>query len=126
MIGRGTFAGALFAVLVVLVLSCGAKRATPPASFNPAYVAGEAFIDTSKYAMQVSFRGCSCDTAKAIQNLRNQIASVFQGKEFRNTIASARIVLFDTNNAIHEVYSLEPDAVVLPASVEKLFTSSST
>jgi D-alanyl-D-alanine carboxypeptidase/D-alanyl-D-alanine-endopeptidase (penicillin-binding protein 4) len=126
MIGRATFLASLFAMLLLVVLSCGAKKAHVPGA-HADYVGNiEHYTDTSQYAMHVTFKGCSCDTAKAIANLRNQIASVFQGKEFRNVLASARIVLFDTNNSVHDVFDLDPNASILPASTEKLFTSSST
>src|ERR1041385_1801098 len=126
MTGRATFLASLFSMLLLVVLSCGAKKAHVPGT-HADYVGNiEHYTDTSQYAMHVTFKGCSCDTAKAIANLRKQIATVFQGREFRNVVASCRVVLFDTSNAVHDVFSLEPNASILPASVEKLFTSSST
>src|ERR1043165_10098578 len=98
MIARATFAASLLTMLLLVILSCGAKKAHMPASHSE-YVSGiQPYTDTSQYAMHVTFKGCSCDTAEAIANLRNQIATVFQGREFRNVVASCRVVLFDTRD----------------------------
>ncbi len=117
-----------FAVLVVfLILSCGAKRperieASVPGS-KTLWKENEHYADTSAYPMHVTYKGWSGDTARALNNLRQQVASIL---ERGSGITSAKIVFFEPNDAVHDVYALDPDASVLPASTEKLFTSSTT
>ena len=84
------------------------------------------YVDTSTYPMHPSFKGWHGDTARAMNALRSELDEIFAGREFRNTIASTKIVFFDTNNYVHDVYARNPSESILPASVEKLFTSSST
>jgi D-alanyl-D-alanine carboxypeptidase/D-alanyl-D-alanine-endopeptidase (penicillin-binding protein 4) len=84
------------------------------------------FVDTSAHPMRVSFNGWSGDTAGSLNNLRAQLSDILDGREMRHTTVSVKIVFFDTNDAVHNIYSLHPGENVLPASTEKLFTSSST
>ncbi|MFI5202791.1 MAG: D-alanyl-D-alanine carboxypeptidase/D-alanyl-D-alanine-endopeptidase, partial [Candidatus Kapaibacterium sp.] len=59
-----------------------------------------------------------------LNNLRVQIDDILSTRG--RTAISAKIVFFEPNDSVHPVYSLNPDESVLPASTEKLFTSSST
>ncbi len=76
--------------------------------------------------MNPNFTGWTGDTARALNALRHQIYDILNGREMYRITASAKIVLFEPNDSLHEIYSLNPNANVLPASTEKLFTSSST
>jgi D-alanyl-D-alanine carboxypeptidase/D-alanyl-D-alanine-endopeptidase (penicillin-binding protein 4) len=117
-----------FAVLLLFtLLSCGAKRAGGPGdSGEKPSISNEHFVDTSTFAMHPHYNGWTGDTARALNNLRQQIEQVLSGREFRNVLASTRIVFFEPNNALHDIYSMNASESVLPASTEKLFTSSST
>ena len=113
-------------LLLFCLLSCGAKRAGTPANDGEKGIAADHFVDTSAYPMHPNFKGWSGDTGRALNNLRSQLDQILSGKEFRNVLTSTRIVLFDPNDVLHDVYALNASQSVLPASTEKLFTSSST
>lgn len=116
-------------LVVVLVLSCGARKAGSPLEhiFKAAFDSRvEKYVDTSLYPMHVTYKGCACDSVKALGNLRSEIQGILDGPEFRRTEATAKIVLFDPSDKPHVLFELNPNASILPASVEKLFTSSST
>lgn len=87
--------------------------------------ATSSYVDTSAYAMHVTYNGTTLDTAKALNNLRTVLQETL-APAVRGGIVSTKIVLFEPNNQLHPIYALNPYASVLPASVEKLFTSSST
>jgi D-alanyl-D-alanine carboxypeptidase/D-alanyl-D-alanine-endopeptidase (penicillin-binding protein 4) len=113
-----------FAILVVFcILSCGARTHSP--SEKTQHVPGEHYVDTSAFPMHPTFKGWTGDTARALNNLRDQLSTILEADAKRGTV-SAKIIFFEPNDAIHDVYGLNPDASVLPASVEKMFTSSST
>ncbi len=76
--------------------------------------------------MRVTFKGSTADTARALSNLRAELADILSGREFRKTVTSVKIVFFEPNDSLHDVFALDPNAIILPASTEKLFTSSST
>jgi D-alanyl-D-alanine carboxypeptidase/D-alanyl-D-alanine-endopeptidase (penicillin-binding protein 4) len=111
-------------LLLFTLLSCGAKSG--PESMSKKFVASDHYVDTSLYPMHPSFKGWSGDTGRALNNLRGQIEQILSGREFRNVVTSTKIILFDPNDVVHNVYSLNANESVLPASTEKLFTSSST
>ncbi len=112
-------------LLALFVLSCGARKAGEPAMATERHSTSfEHYVDTSAYPMHPTFKGWSGDTAKALNNLRQQIDDIL-GDNGRG-VTSAKIIFFEPNNTVHDIFSLNPDASVLPASVEKLFTSSST
>jgi serine-type D-Ala-D-Ala carboxypeptidase/endopeptidase (penicillin-binding protein 4) len=117
-----------FAILLLFtLLSCGAKRAGSPGSSDekPA-LSNEHYVDTSAFAMHPHFNGWTGDTTRALNNLRQQLGQIFSGREFHNVLTSTRIVFFEPNNAVHDIYAMNANESVLPASTEKLFTSSST
>ena len=76
--------------------------------------------------MHPDFKGWNGDTAHALSELRAQISDIFDSREIEHANVSTKIVLFDANDSLHTIFSLNPDLAVLPASTEKLFTSSST
>src|ERR1035441_9445093 len=112
-----------FACLAVLILlSFGAVGAISLCEDNPN--AKTAFVDTSAYPMHPNFRGWTGDTSRALNNLRSELSEILSNG--KRGITTAKIVFFDTGSNVHEIYSINPNASVLPASTEKLFTSSST
>jgi len=82
------------------------------------------YTDTSAYPMHPSFQGWSGDTGRALNNLRAQIDDLL-GNSSRTSV-SAKIVFFEPNDSVHNIYALNSDQSVMPASNEKLFTSSAT
>lgn len=117
---------ALASVTLLVVLSLGANSYYGMPSKRIATDDSLRFVDTSIHAMQVNFKGWNGDTAHALAELRAQIADIFDSREIKHAEVSAKIVLFDANDSLHNIFSYNPDANVLPASTEKLFTSSST
>jgi len=117
--------GAIASLALLVVLSIGANNFFTPSKrlvFNDSI----RFVDTSIHAMHPDFKGWNGDTARALSALREQIADIFDSKEIRRATVSAKIVLFEPNDSLRTIFSYHPDADVLPASTEKLFTSSST
>lgn len=110
-------------LLVFAALSYGALNALGSAGNRFGTIG---FADTSAYPMRVTYQGTTADTARALKNLRAEIADIFAGREFRKAVTSVKIVFFEPNDSLHNVFAVGADASVLPASVEKLFTSSST
>src|SRR5262249_37183816 len=118
-------------LVIVVVLSCGARKTAPPEPEEIAMMihpqnGGTPYVDTSVHAMKVWYHGWTGDTAKALNNLRAQIAGILGGREMNRADVSAKVVFFEPNDSLHDIYSLDPSASVLPASTEKMFTSSST
>ena len=118
----------IVAAVLFIVLS-GARRAneydiTRDIRGNLESPARWDYTDTSAYPMHPDFHGWSGDTARALHNLRSQLADILNNGTRANV--SAKIIFFDTNDSVHPIYALNPDASVLPASIEKLFTSSTT
>jgi D-alanyl-D-alanine carboxypeptidase/D-alanyl-D-alanine-endopeptidase (penicillin-binding protein 4) len=113
--------------LTFILLSCGAKKHTPGSlAYGDNPVFKENFTDTSQYAMHPSFNGWTGDTARALNNLRDQIETILSGSAFRNVTATTKVIFFEPDSSVHPIYARDPDVQVLPASVEKMFTSSST
>lgn len=110
---------------LLCLISCGAKRHAPgPGGTDPVF--SETFTDTSQYAMNPSYKGWTGDTARALNNLRQQIESLIATGASRNVVTTAKVIFFEPDNAVHPIYARDADLQVLPASVEKVFTSSST
>lgn len=84
------------------------------------------YVDTSYFAKRIVFQGYNGDTATALNRLRDEIDLLLSGKEMKNVKASVKISFYNPDNSPHNIYSLNPSISVLPASVEKLFTSSAT
>jgi D-alanyl-D-alanine carboxypeptidase/D-alanyl-D-alanine-endopeptidase (penicillin-binding protein 4) len=122
----GSRYSALAFYLVLILVSCGAKRHSPAQGGSDDPVFKENFVDTSQFAMNPTFHGWTGDTARALNNLRDQLSKILSGSQFRNATTAAKIVLFEPDNGVHPVFAVDADLPVLPASVEKLFTSSST
>jgi len=90
----------------------------PPSSYT--------VTDTTIYPMHVTFTGWKGDTATALNNLRNQLNDLLSGRAFSRATTSVKVVFFEPNDSIHPIYSRNASVWLPPASVEKLFTSSST
>ena len=117
--------GALASVLLLVVLTVGANRfisSSKTVQMNDSLH----YVDTSAHPMQIGFKGWTGDTAHALNELRAQLAEIFDGREMKHISVSSKIVLFDSNDALHDIYDINPNASVWPASTEKMFTSSST
>ena len=82
--------------------------------------------DTNMYPMHVTFTGWTGDTATALNNLRAQLDAIVSGRAYDRATTSVRVVLFEPNGSLHNIYAKNANLSVLPASTEKLFTSSST
>ena len=117
--------GALASVLLLVVLTVGANRFIA-SSKSVAVNDSLHFVDTSAHPMHPDFKGWNGDTAHSLNELRSQISEIFSSREMKHAEVSAKIVLFDPNDSLHTIFSLNPNVAVLPASTEKMFTSSST
>ncbi len=117
--------GTLASVLLLVVLTVGANRFIA-SSKSVAVNDTLHFVDTSAHPMQVSFKGYHGDTAYALNELRAQISDIFNGREMKHASVSTKIVFFEPNDSLHNIYAYNSNANVLPASTEKMFTSSST
>ncbi len=82
--------------------------------------------DSNMYPMQVTFKGWTGDTMTALNNLRSQLNSIISGRAFDRTTTSIRVVFFNPDGSLHNIYAKNAALNVLPASTEKMFTSSST
>jgi len=76
--------------------------------------------------MHVSYKGTTYDTAEALNNLRAELSRLLSAPSLKGVTVSSKVVLFEPNNELHPVYAVNPTLSVLPASIEKMFTSSST
>ena len=83
-------------------------------------------LSTQLYPIRPHFLGYQGDTALGLNALRAQIDRLLAGTESRGMTTSVKIVFFEPNDQIHPIFARNPGASVLPASVEKMFTSSST
>ncbi len=74
----------------------------------------------------INFKGYSGDTAIALNGLRRELADILPNTKYRRMTPSCKIVFYEPDNVLHPIYSVNPTQPVLPASVEKLFTTSAT
>jgi serine-type D-Ala-D-Ala carboxypeptidase/endopeptidase (penicillin-binding protein 4) len=105
---------------------CDVPRGEGQSRTNADREAAKQYVDTSYFAKRITFTGFQGDTATALNNLREELDLLLSGKEMRNVNASVKIAFYNPDNTPHYIYSLNPGLSVLPASVEKLFTSSAT
>jgi serine-type D-Ala-D-Ala carboxypeptidase/endopeptidase (penicillin-binding protein 4) len=116
----------LSTLTIVASSGCDVPKGEGQSRANAEREAGAAYVDTSYFAKRITFTGYTGDTATALNNLREELDLLLSGKEMRNVNASVKIRFLGPDNTGHDVYSLNPTLSVLPASVEKLFTSSAT
>lgn len=80
--------------------------------------------DTLRTPLAVTYRGYAGDTVSAVQGLRSELASILPATYYKRMTPSAKIVLFNPDNTLQTLHEVNPYAPVLPASVEKMFTTS--
>lgn len=116
----------LSAVTVLASSGCDVPKGESQSRANAEREARAQYIDTSYFAKRITFTGFSGDTATALNNLRDELDLLLSAKSLRNVNTSVKIAFYHPDNTPHVVYSMNPDLSVLPASIEKLFTSSAT
>ncbi|MEO6940293.1 MAG: D-alanyl-D-alanine carboxypeptidase/D-alanyl-D-alanine-endopeptidase [Candidatus Kapaibacterium sp.] len=122
------------AMLTIVPLTMSASAFTlPPGVAHPAVALETAIarppqdtIATQLYAIHPHFLGYQGDTALGLNALRAQIDRLLAGTETRGMTTSVKVVFFEPNDQIHPIFARNAGVSVLPASVEKMFTSSST
>jgi D-alanyl-D-alanine carboxypeptidase/D-alanyl-D-alanine-endopeptidase (penicillin-binding protein 4) len=120
-------ASVLLCTLAIVASSgCDVPKGEGQSRANAERDAAKQYVDTSYFAKRVTFTGYQGDTGTALNNLREELDLLLSGKELKNVNASVKIRFLGPDNTGHDVYSLNPTLSVLPASVEKLFTSSAT
>lgn len=80
--------------------------------------------DSNNSPLKITFTGYSGDTAAALNGLRKEIADLLPPTRYKKMFPSCKVMLINpdsTSTHIHEVNASHP---ILPASVEKLFTTS--
>jgi len=82
--------------------------------------------DSLHTPLNINFTGFSGDTAIALNGLRSEIAAILPNTKYRKMAPSCKVVFFEPDNSLHLIYEVNPSIPVLPASVEKLFTTSAT
>lgn len=83
-------------------------------------------FDSIHTPLNVNFTGCNCDTAVALNGLRAELASILPATKYKRMTPACKVVFFEPDDRIHPVYAVNPDLPVMPASVQKLFTTSTT
>ena len=82
--------------------------------------------DSTRSPYTINFTGFSGDTASALGGLRSELAEILPNTKYRRMSPSCKVVFYEPDNALHPIYAVNPSLPVLPASVEKLFTTSAT
>ncbi|MEP7234955.1 MAG: D-alanyl-D-alanine carboxypeptidase, partial [Ignavibacteriota bacterium] len=83
-------------------------------------------LDSTHSPYNIYFSGFAGDTAAALSGLRSEIAAILPNTKYKRMTPSCKIVFYEPDNTLHNIYALSPNVPVLPASVEKLFTTSAT
>ncbi|HYM19913.1 MAG TPA: D-alanyl-D-alanine carboxypeptidase/D-alanyl-D-alanine-endopeptidase [Candidatus Kapabacteria bacterium] len=102
---------------LVLILIFGASLVASAQSLIP---------DSVRTPLNITFTGYRGDTSYALGGLRSELASILPATRYRRMTPSCKVVLFEPDNSIHPIYAVNQDMAVMPASVEKLFTTSTT
>lgn len=79
--------------------------------------------DTLRTPLAITYQGFDGDTASAVQGLRSELAAILPATAFKRMTPSAKIVLFNPDNSVQTLHEVNPYIPVLPASVEKMFTT---
>jgi D-alanyl-D-alanine carboxypeptidase/D-alanyl-D-alanine-endopeptidase (penicillin-binding protein 4) len=82
--------------------------------------------DSVRTILPITFQGFPGDTATALNGLRSELHDILPDTKYKQMSPTTKIILYEPDNAMHPVYAVNPLAPVLPASVEKLFTTSAT
>jgi D-alanyl-D-alanine carboxypeptidase/D-alanyl-D-alanine-endopeptidase (penicillin-binding protein 4) len=83
-------------------------------------------LDSIHTPLNISYTGCNCDTAAALNGLRSELAAILPATSYKRMTPSCKVVFYEPDNTLHPIYAVNPALPVMPASVEKLFTTSST
>ena len=80
--------------------------------------------NTNKSPLSVTFSGFDGDTATALNGLRQEIDALLPATLYKHMTPSCKILLFAPDNSLIPIHEVNPTLSVFPASVEKLFTTS--
>jgi serine-type D-Ala-D-Ala carboxypeptidase/endopeptidase (penicillin-binding protein 4) len=80
--------------------------------------------DTLRTPLAVSYQGYDGDTASAVAGLKAELAAIMPATYYKRMSPSAKIVLFNPDNSVQTLHEVNPFSPVWPASVEKMFTTS--
>jgi len=83
-------------------------------------------LDSTRNPYTITFSGFSGDTSIALGGLRKELAEILPDTKYRRMSPSCKVVFYEPDNSLHPIYAVNPALPVLPASVEKLFTTSAT
>lgn len=83
-------------------------------------------FDSIHTPLNVNFNGFHGDTAAALNGLRSELASILPATKYKRMTPACKVVFFEPDDRIHPVYGVNEDLPVMPASVQKLFTTSTT
>ncbi|MEI8135542.1 MAG: D-alanyl-D-alanine carboxypeptidase/D-alanyl-D-alanine-endopeptidase [bacterium] len=83
-------------------------------------------LDSARSPLSISFTGYRGDSSLALSGLRNELQNILPNTRYSRMTPSLKVVFFEPDNSLHPIYSVNPATPVLPASVEKLFTTSAT
>ncbi len=80
--------------------------------------------DSNKTPLNITFSEYKGDTSAALGGLRKEIADLLPPTKYKKMFPSAKIVLINPDGSASHIHEVNASARVLPASVEKLFTTS--
>ncbi|HEY6171767.1 MAG TPA: D-alanyl-D-alanine carboxypeptidase/D-alanyl-D-alanine-endopeptidase [Candidatus Kapabacteria bacterium] len=80
--------------------------------------------DSNKTPLKITFTGYSGDTSAALRGLRKEIADLLPPTKYKRMFPSCKVVLINPDSTISHIHEVNASQPVLPASVEKLFTTS--
>lgn len=80
--------------------------------------------DSNKSPLNITFTGYTGDTAAALNGLRKEIADLLPPTKYKKMFPSCKVVLINPGGSTSHIHEVNASARVLPASVEKLFTTS--
>lgn len=80
--------------------------------------------DSNKTPLNITFTGYKGDTAAALNGLRKEIADLLPPTRYKKMFPSCKVVLINPDSSATHIHEVNASHPVLPASVEKLFTTS--
>ncbi len=80
--------------------------------------------DSTNTPLTIHFQSTTADTAIALNGLRSELASILPNTAYKKMTPACKVVFYEPDNSLHPIYAVNPDLPVMPASVEKLFTTS--
>jgi serine-type D-Ala-D-Ala carboxypeptidase/endopeptidase (penicillin-binding protein 4) len=85
---------------------------------------GQLIPDSNKTPLNITFTGYSGDTSTALNGLRKEIADLLPPTKYKKMFPSCKVVLINPDHTTSHIHEVNAGHAVLPASVEKLFTTS--